>query len=234
MSSTVRDVMTTPVVTVRPDTPFKHVVARVRAVGAVPVTDDSGLVLGMVGERDLLATKGRLEGLPGRLAAARRHGGRGTAAGATAASLMSSPAVMTRAEATTGEAARLMYRHRLGSLPVVDWLGRLVGIISEGDVLDGFTRRDADIHREVVRDVIAREFLLDPLAFAVSVRDGVVTLSGRPETDQVGHLLAAAVRRVEGVVELRDQMRYTAEGTVLSPPLPWLSRAVAALTLAFR
>jgi CBS-domain-containing membrane protein len=226
--------MTTPVVTVRPDTPFKHVVARVRAVGAVPVTDDSGLVLGMVGERDLLATKGRLEGLPGRLAAARRHGRCGTAAGATAASLMSSPAVMTRAEATTGEAARLMYRHRLGSLPVVDWLGRLVGIISEGDVLDGFTRRDADIHREVVRDVIAREFLLDPLAFAVSVRDGVVTLSGRPETDQVGHLLAAAVRRVEGVVELRDQMRYTAEGTVLSPPLPWLSRAVAALTLAFR
>jgi CBS-domain-containing membrane protein len=226
--------MTTPVVTVRPDTPFKHVVARVRAVGAVPVTDDSGLVLGMVGERDLLATKGRLEGLPGRLAAARRHGGRGTAAGVTAASLMSSPAVMTRAEATTGEAARLMYRHRLGSLPVVDWLGRLVGIISEGDVLDGFTRRDVDIHREVVRDVIAREFLLDPLAFTVSVRDGVVTLSGRPETDQVGRLLAAAVRRVEGVVELRDQMRYTAEGTVLSPPLPWLSRAVAALTLAFR
>lgn len=226
--------MTTPVVTVRPDTPFKHVVARVRAVGAVPVTDDSGLVLGMVGEHDLLATKGRLEGLPGRLAAARRHGGRGTAAGATAASLMSSPAVMTRAEATTGEAARLMYRHRLGSLPVVDWLGRLVGIISEGDVLDGFTRRDADIHREVVRDVIAHEFLLDPLAFTVSVRDGVVTLSGRPETDQVGHLLAAAVRRVEGVVELRDRMRYTTEGTVLSPPLPWLSRAVAALTLALR
>lgn len=226
--------MTTPVVTVRPDTPFKHVVARVRAVGAVPVTDESGLVLGMVGERDLLATKGRLEGLPGRLAAARRRGGHGTAAGATAASLMSSPAVMTRAEATTGEAARLMYRHRLGSLPVVDWLGRLVGIISEGDVLDDFIRRDADIHREVVRDVIARGFLLDPLAFTVSVRDGVVTLSGRPETDQVGHLLAAAVRRVEGVVELRDQMRYTVEGTVLSLPLPWLSRAVAALTLAFR
>src|SRR5436190_2248808 len=156
MSSTVRDVMTTPVVTVRPDTPFKHVVARVRAVGAVPVTDDSGLVLGMVGERDLLAAKGRLESLPGRLAAGgRRHGGRGTAAGATAASLMSSPAVMTRAEATTGEAARLMYRHRLGSLPVVDWLGRLVGIIRQGDVLDGFTSRDAGLRCEGARDCIA-------------------------------------------------------------------------------
>jgi hypothetical protein len=62
----------------------------------------------------------------------------------------------------------------------------------------------------------------------------VDTLSGRPENVQVGHTLAAAVRRVEGVVDLRDQMRYTAEGTVLSAQLPWLSRAVAALALAFR
>ena len=238
MSNTVRDIMTTPVVTVGPDTPFKHVVTRVRAVGAVPVTDDSGLVLGIVCERDLLAEKVRLDCSPDRMPAARRRGGRGQAAAATATSLMTSPAVTTRAEATTGEAARLMDRNRLESLPVVDRLGRLIGIISQGDVLDGLIRQDADIHREVVRGVIARDFLLDPQAFAVTVRDGVVTLSGRPESDQVGHLLAATVRRVEGVVGLRDQMRYPADetpgGTVLSPQLPWLSRAAAALALALR
>jgi CBS-domain-containing membrane protein len=238
MSNTIGDVMTTPVVTVRPDTPFKQVVARVRAVGAVPVTDDSGLVLGIVYERDLLAEKARLERSPGRLAAAGRRGGLGKAGAATAASLMTSPAVTTRAEANTGQAARLMYRHRLGSLPVVDRLGRLIGIVSQVDVLDSFTRQDAAIHREVVRDVIARKFLLDPQAFRVTVRDGIVTLSGRPETDQVGHLLAAAVRRVEGVVGLRDQMLYTAGKatacTDLSPQLPWLSRAAAALALALR
>ena len=38
-------------------------------------------------------------------------------------------------------------------------------------------------------------------------------LSGQPESDQVGHLLAAAVHRVEGVVGLRDQLRYTAGRT---------------------
>lgn len=65
MSNTVRDVMTTPVVTVRPDTPFKHLIARVRAVGAVPVTDDAGLVLGIVGERDLLAKSAFLKRSPG-------------------------------------------------------------------------------------------------------------------------------------------------------------------------
>jgi CBS domain containing-hemolysin-like protein len=87
MSSTVRDVMTTPVVTVRPDTPFKHVVARVCAVGAVPVTDDAGLVLGIVCERDLLAKSAFLQRSPGWLAAARRHGERGKAGAGTAASL---------------------------------------------------------------------------------------------------------------------------------------------------
>lgn len=224
MSSTVKDAMTTPVVTVRPDTPFKQVLTTVRAVGAVPVIDDSGLVLGIVCEHDLLAEKGILERSSGRLAAARHRGRRGKAAAATAASLMTSPPVTTRAQATTGEAARLMYRHRLGSLPVVDSSGRLIGIISRGDVLDGFTRQDADIHREVVRDVIARQFLLNPQAFTVTVRDGIVTLSGRPESNQVGQLLAAAVRRVEGVLGLRDQMRYTgriAAWTVLPPLRPW-------------
>jgi CBS domain-containing protein len=138
---------------------------------------------------------------------------------------MTSPAVTIRAGATTGEAARLMYRHRCGSLPVVDSGGRLIGIISRGDVLEGLTRQDADIRREVVQDVITRQFLLDPQAVTVIVRDGVVTLSGRPESDRVGHLLAAAVRRVEGVVGLRDQMRYTEGRTdvwrVLPPLRPW-------------
>jgi CBS-domain-containing membrane protein len=225
MGSTVRDVMTTPVVTVRPDTPFKQLVTTVRAVGAVPVTDDSGRVLGIVCEHDLLAEKVFLERSSGRPTAARHYGERGKAAAATAASVMTSPAVTTPAWATTGEAARLMYRHRLGSLPVIDSAGRLIGIISRGDVLDGFTRPDADIYREVVRDVIARQFLLNPQALTVRVQDGMVTLSGRPESDQVGHLLAAAVRGVEGVVGLRDQMRYTAgrtaAWTVLPPLQPW-------------
>jgi CBS domain-containing protein len=79
---------------------------------------------------------------------------------------MTSLAVTIRAEATTEEAARLMYRYRIASLPVVDSLGRLIGIISQGDVLDSFTRQDAQIRREVVRGVISRDFLLRSHAFS--------------------------------------------------------------------
>jgi CBS-domain-containing membrane protein len=44
MSGTIRDLMTTPVVTVRQNTPFKVIVSRMLAarVGAVSVIDDAG------------------------------------------------------------------------------------------------------------------------------------------------------------------------------------------------
>jgi osmotically-inducible protein OsmY len=50
--------------------------------------------------------------------------------------------------------------------------------------------------------------LVDSQPFAVTVHDGVVTLTGRPETDQAGHELAERLRHIEGVVAVRDQLRY--------------------------
>jgi CBS domain containing-hemolysin-like protein len=56
MHSLVKDLMTTPVMTVEPTTPFKEIVALLaqRRVSAVPVVDDDNRVLGVVSEADLL------------------------------------------------------------------------------------------------------------------------------------------------------------------------------------
>ena len=56
MHSLVKDLMTTPVVTVEPSAPFKEIVARLaeHRVSAVPVVDDGRRVLGVVSEADLL------------------------------------------------------------------------------------------------------------------------------------------------------------------------------------
>ena len=56
MHSLVKDLMTPQVVTVGPATPFKEIAARLaeHQVGAVPVVDDDGRVLGVVSEADLL------------------------------------------------------------------------------------------------------------------------------------------------------------------------------------
>ena len=52
------------------------------------------------------------------------------------------------------------------------------------------------------------EFLADPKAFDVKVGSGIVTLTGVPETNEVGHEIVARVRHVQGVVAVRDRLSY--------------------------
>ena len=69
-------------------------------------------------------------------------------------------------------------------------------------------RTDADIRRDITEKVIFREFLTDPARFTVTVRDGVVTLEGRPETADMGHDIVDVVRHLDGVVAVRDKLTY--------------------------
>ena len=52
-----------------------------------------------------------------------------------AADLMTTNVVTIDEEATAQEAAALMLRHRISALPVMDRSGKLVGIVSEGDLM---------------------------------------------------------------------------------------------------
>jgi hypothetical protein len=67
---------------------------------------------------------------------------------------------------------------------------------------------DDDIRREVAGQVILHSFLTDPRLLAVTVRDGIVTMTGRPETAELGKLIIEAVRRLDGVVAVQDQLSY--------------------------
>ena len=53
----------------------------------------------------------------------------------TAADVMQNDVLTVNADATVVEAARTMLRHKISGLPVVDRNQRLVGIVSEGDLL---------------------------------------------------------------------------------------------------
>jgi CBS domain-containing protein len=52
-----------------------------------------------------------------------------------AADLMTTNVVTVDEDATTQEAAAMMLRHRISALPVLDRTGKLVGIVSEGDLM---------------------------------------------------------------------------------------------------
>lgn len=112
-------------------------------------------------------------------------------------------------DAPAQEAARLMYDRRVKRLPVVNGTGHLIGIVSRVDVLAVFSRPDREIRTEITGDLLLERFLVDPAALEVAVRDGIVTIAGEPETDEVGREIVAAIRHVEGVVAVRDRLRYS-------------------------
>ena len=210
MMTTVRDVMTSNVVSVPESAGYKDIVTLLHRnrVSAVPVLDRRGRVMGVVSEADLLA-KQTAPPLPtGLVRLAWRLRERTKASAVTAAELMTSPAVTIPAGAGVGEAARLMRDRQVKRLPVVDTDGRLAGIVSRVDVLTVYERPDERIRDEIVTDVIAVRLRLDPPRFEVTVRSGIVTIAGRAESLAVGLSLLGAVREVEGVVAVRDELSY--------------------------
>ncbi len=93
MSTTVRDVMTTRVVSVRKDASFRDMAAMLRGtrISAFPVIDDAGRVIGVVSEADLLV-KEAVQADGASLVAALRHLREDAkATGVSAGDLMTSP-----------------------------------------------------------------------------------------------------------------------------------------------
>jgi CBS domain-containing protein len=209
----VRDVMTTHVVWVRKGASFKEMAAALREnrVSAFPVIDDQDKVIGVVSEADMLAKEaliGEPEGLPARITGILRRKDQEKARGVTAGDLMTRGPVTVRPGDTIEHAARLMYDRGVKRLPVTDAGGHLVGIISRADVLAVFDRPDQDICREIKDRVIPGEFSADPGAFTVAVKDGIVTLGGKPGTSELGHDIVRRIRHVPGVVAVRDRLSY--------------------------
>jgi CBS-domain-containing membrane protein len=176
-------------------------------VSAFPVVDDDQKVIGVVSEADLL-NKEALDDEPGMLSGILHRRDHAKARGVTAGDLMTTAVVAVRPDDTVEHAAKLMYDRRVKRLPVTDENGRLVGIISRADVLSVFDRTDHDIYQEITNEVILGGFLANPSAFQVTVKDGIVTLAGRPETNETGHDIVRLVRHVQGVVAVRDRLNY--------------------------
>jgi CBS domain-containing protein len=207
--TTVQEIMTTRVIWVKKDATFREMAVALREhrVSAFPVVDDDHKVIGVVSEADML-TKEALDDESGVLAGILHRKDQAKARGVTAGDLMTATVVAVRPDDTVEHAARLMYDRRVKRLPVTDADGRLAGIISRADVLSVFDRTDEAIRKEITEGVLLGEFLTDPLIFSVTVKDGIVTLSGRPETSETGHEIVRRVRHLQGVVAVRDRLDY--------------------------
>jgi CBS domain-containing protein len=210
MTTRVEDVMTRNVISLRKYAQYKEIVKVMRSgkFSAFPVLDDHDRVIGMVSEDDLLVKEAYSDS-GSRTRVLSRHGDKAKAAGLSAAELMHQPPITIEPDATVAEAARLMHARHVKRLPVVDGpTRRLVGIVSRTDLLGIYDRPDEDIRKEILEQVIEAEFVLDRLAFNVTVAGGVVTASGPLPSHAVALSLLAAIRQVSGVVAVRDRLSY--------------------------
>ena len=213
MSSTVKDVMSTHVIAARESAPYKELAAMLRnqRVSAFPVIDEDNKVIGIVSETDLL-TKEALEGtVPRTLDSLTDQRVRSQVNAVTAADLMTTPPVTIGPDEPVSHAARLMYNQRVKRLPVISDDGMLIGIVTRSDVLSVYSRPDAEIQHEISQGLILGTFLSDPDGFKVTVKDGIVTIEGEPESTAVGHDIIDVARHMEGVVAVRDRLSYPSD-----------------------
>lgn len=208
---TVDDVMTTAVVSVASTATYRAVVDLLisRRFSAVPVVDEFQRVSGVVSEADLLRKiEYAADTEPRLFEARRRRGDRGKALARTAAGLMSTPPVTVLTGTSIAAAARLMDAENVKRLPVVDDLGRLVGVVTRGDLLKVHLRPDEDIQADVETGALRQALTGRRGDVTVAVSAGVVTLCGTVERATTGADAVRLTRQVPGVVEVLDEISH--------------------------
>lgn len=132
------DVMTSPVIAVRPETPVQAAAALLASHGftAAPVVDAEGALLGIVTEADLMRGRVRPEGWP-------------AVPEATVGTVMTGSPLVMRPEDDLADVVTLMLDAPVRTVPIVDE-GRLVGIVSRRDVLRVVAR--GELSSQAVRE----------------------------------------------------------------------------------
>ena len=143
----VREVMTTDVLTFRPSDTVEaaaHALAE-RRLGGAPVVDDDGVVVGLLEDDDLIVQDSRLHlptvisvfGAYLELPSSLRHFETDLrkAVGATVSDVMDADAPTCRPDDTLESVATTLHDNSSSRMAVVDDDGRLIGIVSRGDLV---------------------------------------------------------------------------------------------------
>ena len=221
---TVREVMTTSVVSVKKTTPLKDVAQVLidHGISGVPVVDEAGVVVGVVSEADFLLKESgpevvphrRFERVLGTSASTRARSAKLKAT--TAAEAMTSPPITIRGNRTIAEAARLMTSQQVNRLVVTDD-DRLEGIVTRADLVKAFVRTDEELVQTIRDDVLLRILWLDPAGFRVRVSNGVATITGHTERRSTAELVESTVAMVPGIVGVEPDITWSLDDADVRP-----------------
>jgi CBS domain-containing protein len=210
----VRDVMTSVVITVGPETSLKELATILARCGisGLPVVDEDGRVIGVVSEGDILFKErgvSERKGMHAWLSEALGKDGQLKLEAQTAAQAMTAPAKTIAPWRPVSAAAAQMLEEGVNRLPVVDDEGRLVGIVTRADLVRAFVRPDAEIRREIREGVLERALLLEtPEAVTAAVEGGKVMLRGSVRMRTDAEAIPGLVSKVPGVVAVDSSIGW--------------------------
>lgn len=191
-----QDIMTTPVIAVRPETSVQAAAAELAARGftALPVVDDDAQLVGIVTEADLIRNRFPADARHYLHDGGRRH--HPLTPPTTVCEAMSSPVTSMGPRTDLADMAMAMLRSRQRSMPIVEGC-RLVGIVTRSDLVRTVARDDQSIAADVRHRL---EIYGGPNRWKVHANDGVVSISGRVGDETDRHVAAVLAEAVPGVV----------------------------------
>ena len=216
-----RDVMVSPVITIKPSTSVRELAETLvkHRISAVPVIDDRGNLVGIVSEGDLLhRAEARTE---------RRHSWwlTGLIGGETLASeyikahsrkvadVMTKRVITAAPDAPLHEVAALLEKNSIKRVPIVA-NGRIVGIVSRANLVQALASNrkglDIPVSDTTIREKILTELKGQPWAHTallnITVNGGVVDLWGIAQSETERKAIRVAAEAVPGVCAVNDNM----------------------------
>jgi CBS domain-containing protein len=225
------EIMTRNVITATPKTEVREIVDLMikNRISAVPVIDDSGRVLGMVSEGDLMRRvennterrdswwlKALFSATNDASAYVKSHGRR-------AEDVMSRDVISISEDTPLYKIAQTLEKNHIKRVPVVTG-GKLVGIVSRSNLLQGFSTMQKDAPAGVADDSAIRSKIVKEIegklgisgnTTNVVVVNGVVTLWGLVESEAQKKGAAIAAESTAGVREVHNNLGVAP--TVIGP-----------------
>jgi CBS domain-containing protein len=219
-----QDVMTSPPITVGPDTPVIEIARLLveRGISAVPVVDASGRAVGIVSEGDLLrrseigTERPRSQWLELLLDRSVQAADFSKAHGQFARDVMTRDVVSVSPDTGLGEIAQILERRRIKRVPVVRD-GVPIGIVSRANLLRGLVASarqpssppagGGDLAlRSALENRLRDEAWIDLSRLNIVVSDGVVHLWGVVRSEEQRRALRVAAEGTSGVREVVDHL----------------------------
>jgi CBS-domain-containing membrane protein len=216
-----RDVMVSPVITVKPSSSVKEVaeIFLERRISAVPVVDDEGKLVGIVSEGDLMhraeaGTERRrswwLRALTSEQTLAVEYI---KAHARKVADVMTRDVITATADTPLHEIAALLEKNSIKRVPIIT-KGQLVGIVSRANLIQAVAsaRKGLEIPLSdtTIRDKLLARLKEQPWAHTlllnVTVNGGVVNLWGMTRSDAERKAIRVTAESTPGVSAVNDNL----------------------------